>query len=242
MKRFCLHCFILLWLSVANAQTIITNTLAYPYPYICKVKKYAGGKVFVATGTIISRSSILTNAHVVKGADSLLLFPGLNDEEQPFGPIRIVCKRDSNVFYPAEFDTSFCYQAFDYAIVRFTDEATYQRIYKQALEREFTLSSIFYYPLGPLFIAGYPVYHWWEFKRRSGKLLIQNSTSNAKIAVPFLRYELDTRAGNSGSPLWVRNQGNLSIVGIHKTGQGQKDEGLLFTPGILKRIHSWVDQ
>lgn len=50
--------------------------------------------------------------------------------------------------------------------------------------------------------------------------------------------------GQSGSPLFIKDKGELKLVGVHNSYNNQKQmgKGIFFTDQILSTIQRWIDE
>ncbi|MBS1301971.1 hypothetical protein GZH79_06395 [Loktanella sp. SALINAS62] len=68
------------------------------------------------------------------------------------------------------------------------------------------------------------------------------SDSRAVLAASntHLHYEIDTAGGQSGAPVWVVDQNQRFVVGMHTLGSPAVNSALKINSAIFDRIVSWV--
>lgn len=61
---------------------------------------------------------------------------------------------------------------------------------------------------------------------------------------PILSYLTDTSAGQSGSPIWIDDNGKLVLVGIHTCTEdmnsGQRNKGVRLTSNVIQEIQKSI--
>lgn len=216
-----------------DTRKLIRDTTKIPFRFICHMSDGC-------TGTLVKPNKVLTVAHCVysRGTKKATwkgdwVTPGRNGKgsakrNQPYGRAKVV-----RADFPAAYRTAKTYNdawPHDYAVLTL-DRAlrvpggSWSRLRVIAPK---TLLKV------KVNTAGYPgtaQRQYWTYNR------IVN------ISGARMRHVLDTKPGQSGSPIWLRWQNTRSIVGLHKagfTGSPQQNRGVIFTPGNLANINRWI--
>ena len=222
----------------------IVNTRRIPWRHIVKIELSGGGG---GTGTLIAPNKVLTAAHVVydrrkrKRYSLRRVIPGKNGRgiskrTEPFGSAKAI-----RVNFPSAYVTPNYRDAWanDYAVI------TLERSFSTRVGAWSNVRSVPASQLTRLRLntSGYPG------GSKGGQH--QYWTRNRVVSVrgPRIEYLLDTYAGQSGSPVWLRTRGQRTIVAIHtaKDDAGTPgatpiiaNRGVAITPAILRQIKSWV--
>jgi V8-like Glu-specific endopeptidase len=234
----------LLWIGLVfpfvGFSQAIPNLSDHPHFLVAKLYMKIGSSVYNGTGFIIKDSFLITNAHNVYDKDSLIVIPAYSHDTLRYQPIRVECKKNENVLIPREYEDDDLSDEYDFAIIKLPPSSTLKTIRNNPNYATVFLDSI---NLGEkLFIAGYPVFRWFEFRKNNGKIQYSNSTSdyNMHKNKRLINYKMNTRGGSSGSPLWVVRNGNIVLVGIHKSGQGAHNQGISYSLKQLRIIQQFT--
>lgn len=217
-----------------DTRKVIRNTRRAPFRFICRIS-------MGCTGTLVAPDRVLTSAHCIYDRASKKetwsgrwVAPGRNGRGNdrkaiPYGRARIQAVR-----YPSAYASAKSYGdawPFDYAVLRLDWRLTVPgtafsrlRALPPALLTRVKLNT-----------AGYP----------AGGSQRQYWTYNSvtKVDGARVRHVLDTKPGQSGSPIWLRWREVRSIVAIHKagfTGDPQQNRAVALTPENLARIQAWI--
>lgn len=216
-----------------DTRKVVPNTTRIPFRFICHLS-------MGCTGTLVAPNKVLTSAHCVYDRSSkrptwsgTTAAPGRNGRgssrrDVPYGTARII-----RANFPRAYVTARSYNAawpHDYAVL--------------TLDRRFAVPGGAFSRLRVIDpnvllkvkvnTAGYPGHgsrrQYWTYNRIV-------SISGARM-----RHVLDTKPGQSGSPIWLRWRKTRSIVGIHKAGfrgSPQQNRGVVFTTRNLAEIKRW---
>ena len=145
------------------------------------------------------------------------------------------------IFYPKEYkDDSLDY--YDYAVIKFENKEVYNKALEKSKNKKFEFGLIENLDAETINISGYPYFKFFEiWKPRKAKVHYHNATNKFSITKDVvLHYKLNTRKGNSGSPLWVNKNGKLIVIGIHKTGFLWKNQGIFYDEQRVNQIKEWL--
>lgn len=218
----------------------------FPYSYVVKLKTYDpdSNSYSHGTGVVINENSIITNAHNVFKKDSIVAISGYGSSNgSKIHSVSVKLKKNENVFYPSEYCEN--ENQFDYAVIKYNNREFFDTILKQSSGKRFKLNNVDFENIDTLYVSGYPYYRWFERfseNKTTGKLQIMNAANGKDILHKdnVLQYQLKTRKGNSGSPLWIKQNGEYVIIGIHKSGFMKNNEGILYNQKTIDQINQWV--
>ncbi len=184
----------------------ITNTNEYPWSSICKLYITADdGTKWIGSGAIIDEFHILTAGHNVflhdngGWASSVEVVPGKSGSYEPFGSVMVTDMRSYTGWTQDEMEEH------DWAVLTLD---TNMGDYTGWLGIQTASSSHSIYT-GTVYTAGYP-----------GDLdygeNMYYTTGNGDSADEYNHwYWLDSGSGQSGSPVWIENEGDRYIVSVH---------------------------
>jgi V8-like Glu-specific endopeptidase len=244
MKKSILFGILIITLNLTYAQTKI-NPTEYPYNYVVKLIMHKNGSTFHRTGIIINKNSIVTNAHNVFGKDSISIYPGYSKlEKEPFGKIIVKCIKNKTIFYPKEFLSKNQNKFYDFAVIKYSNKDVFDRILKESNNKKFNIEPVNNIKSKTINISGYPYFRWFEFwKQKKAKVHYHNTSNKHYITENILlNYKMNTRGGSSGSPLWIDKNGDLIIIGIHKSGKGYRNQGILYDEKRILLSKNWIDK
>lgn len=192
----------------------IDNPREWPFACIGQLTIKMNGKTYGGTGTLVGPHHFLTCAHNVYNvkkrmwAEELTVYTGLDDKLIPSGEASAV-----KVFTYTDW-TERGDQRFDIALL-ILDQSLGQETGWAGLlcesDDELTKRKVR--------ITGYP-------GDKGLKQLWGMRDTISKISPEEFEYEIDTCAGQSGSPIWLDNYDNPMIIGIHTLGGDSSNSGV----------------
>ncbi|MBS1695257.1 MAG: serine protease [Actinobacteria bacterium] len=206
----------------------IQNTSVYPWSAICALRITANdGRQFIGTGWLISPRTVITAGHCVFMHDaggwarSITVTPGCNDAAQPFGSrvgtsLRSVTGWVSSKNREHDYGAIILSAPFD----RFPGSFGFA-----TRDDAFLLNAA-------LNLSGYPG----DKGGRQQWFMAQRPKS---VSARVITYNIDTFGGQSGSPVWVLQNGNRHAVGVHTNGSGSGNSATRITSGVFDRLQSW---
>jgi V8-like Glu-specific endopeptidase len=243
MKRFLFLIYFTLLQLIAIGQTQIDPSI-FPYNYVVKLIMFSGNSSYHGTGVIIDKNNILTNAHNLIDKDSIKIISGYNNIDSPeVGSITVKCIRDKTIFFDNNFETK-SHFLYDFAILKYDNIELWNKLLKKSNGKKLYLKNIDTLDGKILHISGYPYFRFFEInKPKKAKVQYHNSTGKfTKLENGILNYKLNTRGGSSGSPIWIENDGNIIVIGIHKSGKGFNNQGLFYSSERIKLIEKWLSE
>jgi V8-like Glu-specific endopeptidase len=232
----------------------ITPTTGVPWRWICRVEvkgnresQPAGG-----TGVLISNRHVLTAAHVIYEAwqnmqnFSIEVIPGLDYGDEPFGRYAVSTKPKVPAKYRPDAADRFDY---DYAILQLDSAAGKKTFGKDSKALCYWGSpdcgegSVFA-RRDPMTLnakaaltAGYP-------GTRGGKKLMcaAGMLHSASRQRRTMWITADTTKGQSGSPIWIVENGKCHLVGIAVGAGGQSNVAVRVTRELIRQLRTWISE
>jgi V8-like Glu-specific endopeptidase len=223
-------------------RTRIIETEMTPWRMICALKMSAPGGSFIGTGWFAGPRTIITAGHCVFGrgqmggwADEIMVVPGEDGSERPFGEIRAT-RFSASENWVRDQDPDFDYGAIhlDEPLGQQTGWFAVGALPDQSLIN--ALVNISGYP-GDLAMGDEQWFHANRVLRTTGNRIF---------------YDVDTFGGQSGSPVWMYETADAKaepiVVGIHAYGVGGTPASFGITANsaprinqpVLERISEWV--
>ena len=185
------------------------NPRVYPYTAVCSLRIHSSsGKNYMGTGFLISSRVLLTAGHCVfihgdsGWAESIEVIPGRDSNEKPFGSVF------ANQFMSFDNWIENKDKNFDMGVIilpedcRLGEKVGWFGCKTYLDEKEYK---------GRMFnISGYP-------GEMGGKEQWKMSGEGESQGF-LLKYDIDTTGGQSGSPVWIVNDNNLYVIGVHTMG------------------------
>jgi V8-like Glu-specific endopeptidase len=212
----------------------ITTTKAMPFRWICSLLITAkNNKKFVGTGFYIGKATIATAGHCVYMADqggwakSIEVSPGCNGTDKPFGSC-MAAKLRSNAGW-----TTNNQRIHDYGAIIVPSDFTFG-----------TQQGFFGFASLPkeqlqgkaLSVVGYPSDGGPDRVRNTLWSHTRNATG---ITDTVISYDIDTVGGQSGSPLYVVQNGQAIVVGIHTNGSATANSATRLRPDVFENFKKW---
>lgn len=251
-------------------RVLITDTKPVPYRYVCAIERsFSSGHRDRTTGVLISPRHVLTVGHSIISASfgpvaSLSVTPGRNGSVTPFGSVAASAWRTSTQWANATQNarkTDPSLARHDYGLITLASPigtqlfdrrpfgfwgdptnggGTSLRFVEPATMRGVSLN-VCGYPADKCgtapATAACPAAQRGSTQWRAYAPVIEPS---AAADPPIMRYEMDTKGGHSGSPVWLRWQGARFLVAIHRGFDGTLNIGVRVTPQLLATVRSWM--
>ena len=211
----------------------VSSTGLYPWRAICALRiTAANGARFIGTGWLISPRTVITAGHCVfmhnEGgwARSIEVIPGLNDASRPFG------SAISSNLRSVKGWTESRSREYDYGAIilpsnsRLGDRTGY---FGFAVRNDaFLLGSA-------LNLSGYP-------GDKGGSQQWYMAQRGKRLSPRVITYDIDTMGGQSGSPVWVLQNGQRYAVGVHTNGAGSGNSATRIDANVFTRLTEWRNQ
>ena|GEM_PF-2131506 len=231
----------------------IKDTVGVPWRWICKItiKDNRGRYHSGGTGVLISDRHVLTAAHVVYPeyidpySYSIEVTPALNDGDEPFGTYSLSAKPKIPKNYDPNEDD---HLDWDYALITLKESVgkkTFSKLGGAPLcywgHPTCGAQTIFVRPdPGKLngrsvFTAGYP-------QQKGGIQLwcaagILHSVNSRRRTMGITA---DTTKGQSGSPIWIAENGKYCLVGIAVGASTQSNFAVRVTRELIRQLRAWI--
>lgn len=230
----------------------ITNTTTVPFRWICRIDVTgarasgpAGG-----TGVLVSHRHVLTAAHVVyEAAQNMQNFtievkPALNYGDEPLGSYVVSTRPKLPRLYRPDADNSLDY---DYALLTLKTpigQKAFDALQRQALQYWGSPAggnSVFARP-DPLslrgkavFTAGYPHSAGGRKMLCAPGLLVWIDPGQRTM-----RMTADATPGQSGSPVWIAQNGRYGLVGIAAGAGRDTNVVVRVTRELVRQVRAWI--
>ena len=233
----------------------ITNTIGVPFRWICHIaiEDQRGRPLSVGTGLLVSDRHVLTAAHVVHDVYknpqrySVYVTPARNYGDEPFGRYLVSAKpRLPRNYDPDDEDGRFEY---DYALLTLSEAIgtkTFSKLKgplcfwgsdtcgKGTLFRRLDPAAL---AAKKALTAGYP-------GRKGGDKLYCSVGMLHSVALRghprTMKIQADATPGQSGSPVWLKVNGNPCLVGV-LVGAGEKTNTVVrVTVELQTQVESWI--
>lgn len=208
----------------------VTNTRAFPWRAVCALSiTAANNRQFIGTGWLIGPRTVITAGHCVymheEGgwARSIRVIPACNDADQPYGVHAGTDLRSVTGW------TTSKNREFDYGAIilpagsRPGDQTGY---FGFGARTDAFLSS------AALNLSGYPG----DKGGRQQWFMAQRPKS---VSNQVITYDIDTMGGQSGSPVWVLENGARYGVGIHTNGATSGNSATRINSNVYNMLLSW---
>jgi glutamyl endopeptidase len=233
----------------------ITNTTAVPFRWICRIDvKDARGRVLHGgTGVLVSDRHVLTAAHVIHEAAanmqsfSIQVRPALDYGNEPFGSYTVSATPKIPRHYRRAAADSLDW---DYALLTLgtrIGEKTFSKLNGKALSfwgsPRGGANSVFARPDPKTlngksaFTAGYP--------RSSGGQKLLSAAGILVSVVPAnrtMRITADATEGQSGSPVWIVENGRCCLVGVAAAAGQHLNVVVRVTRELVRQVRTWISE
>lgn len=217
----------------ADDRVRVGNTGAYPWRAICGLKiTAANGRRFIGTGWMVSPRTVITAGHCIfmhnEGgwARSVEVVPGLNDAARPFGSATSSTLRSVTGW------TQSRNREFDYGAIILPANA---RLGASTGWFGLAVRDDAFLRAASLNLSGYPGdkggnQQWFMAQRAKG------------VSARTITYDIDTMGGQSGSPVWVLQNGQRYGVGVHTNGSGSGNSATRINTDVYNRMIAWKNE
>ncbi|QPF74099.1 trypsin-like serine protease [Roseateles sp. DAIF2] len=208
-------------------------TGSYPWRAICALRiTAANGRQYIGTGWFISPRTVITAGHCVfmhnEGgwARSIEVIPGLNDASRPFGSASSGNLRSVTGW------TQSRNREFDYGAIILPANA---RLGERTGWFGLAVRDDAFLRAANLNLSGYP-----GDKGGSQQWFMAQRTKSLSARV--ITYDIDTMGGQSGSPVWVLQNGQRYGVGVHTNGHGSGNSATRIETNVYNRMVAWKNE
>lgn len=242
-------------------RTIVSDTTVAPYRYIGRLVIYASfsktGKAakFSGTGFLVGPKLVMTAAHCLYPTDDdgviydkvteAIFYPGRNGNSTPYGSAK-----GTVLHVPTKYkDSAPTYnKKYDYAVMElntaignttgsFSTDANYIVGTEGVINPlNVTLAGGGAFNSLKVTLAGYP-----GNETQNNKLYKHSGTASFENDDYIFSYTIDTEGGQSGSPLYLKQNGKFCVVGIHILGNSaaKQNYGRRITNAILQLVNKY---
>lgn len=208
----------------------IASTRVYPWRAICALSiTAANGSQFIGTGWLISPRTVVTAGHCVFMHDaggwvrSIKVIAGCNDADEPYGT-QVGSDFRSVTGWTASKNREYDYGAIILpASSRPGDQAGYFGIATRS--DAFLMDSA-------LNLSGYP-------GDKGGRQQWFMAQRPKAVTDRVITYDIDTMGGQSGSPVWILQDGQRYGVGVHTNGSGSGNSATRIGSAVFSNLLSW---
>jgi V8-like Glu-specific endopeptidase len=255
-----------------NSLTRVADTRATPFRWICHVESRSpNGDLWTGTGFLIGPRHVLTSAHVIypmkdgevrpqQRVSSINVYPGRQGGRDPFGGFA----SNGWIIHPQWIAGREANCTFDYGLIRLKKNVPASLgFWGRDAGTRFVAIDPPTLTGRELFTAGYP------FRRGLGELaakVMKESRGLATGSADFTRcspagfegrvsprvergtrvllHDVDTQKGQSGGPIWTRDDTRLTLAAIHygeiEPSTGPRNVGLIVTQEVFDQVNTWM--
>ncbi|WP_157472818.1 trypsin-like serine protease [Frankia sp. EAN1pec] len=214
----------------ADDRVRIPNTDAALWQRYCALRiEFPSGAVYRGTGFFIGRRTVATAGHCVylhnQGgwARRIEVIPGCNGTERPLGSAKATTFRSTAGW------TKERIPAADYGAILLPDGAFKGKNLGSFGFGVFQTNILL---AKPVVLAGYPgdkpFAQLWGMSRR-----IKTVTTTQLV------YDIDSMGGQSGAPVYLKNNGKRYVVGIHNYGASTGNSATRVTEAVAENFRRW---
>lgn len=209
----------------------VTNTTIYPWRAICALKiKAADGRNFIGTGWLVSPRTVITAGHCVYMHDaggwarSIEVIPGLNDASRPYGRHVGTALRSVTGWTQSK------NRDHDYGAIILPPG---NRPGAQTGTFGFAVRDDAFLRNAMLNLSGYPS------DKAGGNQQWFHAQRTKSVSSRVITYEIDTVGGQSGSPVWILQNGQRYAVGVHTNGASSGNSATRIVSAVFNNLQSW---
>lgn len=211
----------------------VGNTTIYPWRAICGLKiTAANGRRFIGTGWMISPRTVITAGHCVfmhaEGgwARSVEVVPGLNDASRPYG------SASSGALRSVVGWTQSRNREYDYGAIILPGNA---RLGDRTGWFGLAVRDDAFLRAASLNLSGYP-------GDKGGNQQWFMAQRAKSVSSRVITYNIDTMGGQSGSPVWVLQNGQRYGVGVHTNGASTGNSATRINTDVFNRMLAWKNE
>ena len=215
----------------ADNRIRINPTTAYPWRAICALRiTAANGQGYIGTGWLVSPRTVLTAGHCVFMHDaggwvrSIEVIPGCNGSLRPYRSFVGTAFRSVTGWTQSQKREN------DYGCIilpqnaRPGDQVGY---FGLAVRDDAFLKS------ASLNLSGYPG------DKANGTEQWYMAQRTKSVSSRVITYDIDTVGGQSGSPVWILQNGQRYGVGVHTNGAQSGNSATRINSEVYERMISW---
>ncbi len=192
----------------------VFKTTSWPHTIHVQLTMHFNREVYGGSGVMVGPHHLLTCGHNVydtkekKWAESITVFPALNDDHAPFGQVKVVkVYIYTNWTMQADKKFDIALLILNQSIGKYTGWGGVVCIDDQHILQE------------KIHITGYPGDKGLKQMWSMSHVVKSNGTEE-------FEYEIDTHAGQSGSGIWINKWGLPLVLGVHTLGGDAKNFGV----------------
>lgn len=207
----------------------VGNTTTFPWRAICHlIITSANNRTYVGTGWLIAPRTVMTAGHCVyMHADggwvrSIQVIPGRNSGVRPFGT------HVGTTFRSVTGWTQNQNRDNDYGAIILPPSS---RPGDQTGYFGFATRNDDFLKAAALNLSGYP-------GEKNGEQWFMAQSAKA-VSDRVITYNIDTTGGQSGSPVWVLQNGNRYGVGVHTNGANSGNSATRINSAVFNNMSTW---
>lgn len=217
----------------ADNRVRINPTTSYPWRAICALKITAkNGARFIGTGWLVSPRTVITAGHCLYlhdaggWAKSVEVIPAMNDASRPYGSFVGTSLRSTTGWVNSRNREN------DYGAIILPSNA---RPGDSVGYFGFAVRDNNFLMNAALNLSGYP-------GDKGGNQQWFMAQRPKSVSSRVITYDIDTMGGQSGSPVWVLQNGNRYAVGIHTNGHSSGNSATRIESNVYNNILNWKNQ
>lgn len=210
----------------------IQATTTFPWRAICALKiTAADGRLFIGTGWLIGPRTVMTAGHCVFMHDaggwvrSIDVIAGCNDASRPYGTARGTAFRSVTGWTQSKNRNN------DYGCIILPSQ---ERLGDKTGYFGFAVRDNNFLMSAALNLSGYP-------GDKGGNQQWFMAQKAKSVSSRVITYEIDTMGGQSGSPVWVLQNGVRTAVGVHTNGASSGNSATRIESNVFERMKGWKE-